>query len=134
TNELSVEQLTIDDLEIAIRDARENADKIYRDIFAEFSYATDLNRHVQPTWKSEARVAMINQQQLVIDDLEEKVNQAPEKASDEFMYQDKEESQKELEVAKQILNEIPISLEADSLTYRVWNPLPYKRYRGSDEE
>src|SRR5699024_1935326 len=36
-NELVVEQLTIDDLEIAIRDVRDNADKIYRDIFAEFS-------------------------------------------------------------------------------------------------
>lgn len=134
TAQLDAEQLTIEDLELAIRDVRENADKIYRDIFAEFSYATDLNRHVQPAWKSEAREAMIKQQETVIADLEEKVSQAPEEASDEFMYQDKEEAEKELSVAKKILKDIPNSLQKEDLTYRVWNALPYERYRGSDEE
>src|SRR5699024_11475895 len=71
-------------LELAIRDVRENADKVYRDIFAEFSYATDLNRSVQPAWKVDALEAMRKQQADVISDLEEKVAQAPESASDEI--------------------------------------------------
>lgn len=133
-NELDMEQLTIDDLELAIRDARENADKIYREIFEEFSYATDLNRNVQPKWRSVARNNMIKQQEVVIADLEEKVKQAPNEASDEFMYQDKKEAEKELSVAKQILADIPQAIEKDAIKYRVWNPLPYHRYRGSDEE
>lgn len=132
-NELQVEQLTIDDLELAIRDVRENADKIYREIFEEFSYATDLNRNVQPRWRTIARNKMKQQQETVISDLEEKVKQAPVEASDEFMYQDKAEAEKELSVAKQILEDIPQALEAETLRYRVWNALPYHRYRGSDE-
>ena len=71
---------------------------------------------------------------MVIRDLESKVKQAPDEASDEFMYQDKAAAEKELEVAKKIMNDIPPALRAEDLSYRVWNPLPYKRYRGSDEE
>ncbi len=133
TNELKMEQLTIDDLEAAILDVRENADKIYREIFEEFSYAADLNRNAQPRWKTVARKEMHKQQAIVISDLEEKVKQAPETASDEFMYQDKKEAEKELAVAKQILEQIPQALEEEDLKYRIWNPLPYHRYRGSDE-
>ena len=44
---------------------------------------------------------------MVIQDLEEKVKQASTDASDEFMYQDKSESQRELEVARKILEDIP---------------------------
>lgn len=131
---LEVEELTIDDLYHAMLDAREHADKIYRDIFAEFSYVTDLNRDVQPAWKNAARKAIRKQQEMVISDLEEKVKQAPENASDEFMYQDRDEAEKELEVALRILDDVPKALEHEDVSYRVWNPLPYKRYRGSDED
>lgn len=130
---LELEQLTIEDLELAIRDVRENADKVYRDIFAEFSYATDLNRSVQPAWKVDALEAMRKQQADVISDLEEKVAQAPEIASDEFMYQDRKEAEKELEVAKEIYDDLAEPLREEQLKNRVWNPLPYERYRGSDE-
>ncbi len=50
------------------------------------------------------------------------------------MYQDKAEAQRELEVAKKILGDIPAGLTEEDLKYRVWNILPYHRYRGSDEE
>ena len=70
---------------------------------------------------------------MVIQDLEEKVAQAPATASDEFMYQDKEESQRELDVAKKILADIPKVLGDEHLEDRTWNLLPYNRYRGSDE-
>lgn len=130
---LEMTELTINDLIAAIRDARENADRVYREIFEEFSYASDINRHAQPRWRTEARSDMIKQQEMVIEDLEEKVEQAPEIASDEFMYQDKNEAEKELEVAEKIRQQIPIPLTEEHFKYRVWNPLPYKRYRGDDD-
>ncbi|MCZ2258086.1 sulfate adenylyltransferase [Sporosarcina sp. G11-34] len=130
---LTVEELTNLDLEAANLDVRSNADRIYREIFEEFSSIGDTNRNLQPEWITDAREAARNQQAMVIQDLEEKIGQAPIVASDEFMYQDKEESERELEVAKKILKDMPQALRADDLEYRTWNLLPYKRYRGSDE-
>lgn len=130
---LKVEELTIEDLQRAIMDVRLNADNIYNDIYKEFAYAADINRSLQPEWVTEARETLRSQQGNVIADLEEKVKQAPEKASDEFMYQDRAEAERELEVAKKILDDIPEGLRQEDLKYRVWNILPYHRYRGSDE-
>ena len=134
SNPLEVEQLTIEDLENAIKDVRSNADRIYKDIFQEFSYVTDTLRSTQPDWVASAREDIYKQQEMVVEYLEEKVDKAPEKASDEFMYQGREEAEKELEVAKRIFDDIPSPLRSEDLEYRVWNPRPYKRYRGSDEE
>ena len=66
-------------------------------------------------------------------DLEEKLTQAPEQASDEFMYQDKAEVERELAAARQVLEQIPPALTDEDLQQRAWNPLPYHRYRGADE-
>lgn len=131
---LEPEQLTIEDLETVIADVRENADRVYKDIFSEFSYVTDGLRNVQPDWVAEARESIRRQQEMVVENLEEKVDKALDKASDEFMYQDKSEAERELDVAKRILDDIPAALRKDELDYRTWNPLPYKRYRGVDEE
>lgn len=131
---LEIEKLTIDDLEAAITDVRSNADRIYREIFEEFSYITDTLRSVQPDWVADARESIYKQQEMVVSYLEEKVDKAPPKASDEFMYQDRGEAERELEVARRIFADIPSALRSDELEYRTWNPLPYKRYRGSDEE
>ncbi len=131
---LKVEELTIEDLETAITDARENADRIYKEIFNEYSYVADTLRSVQPEWTATARESIYQQQEMVIEYLEEKVNKAPDKASDEFMYQDKGESLRELQAALKILDDIPAPLRAQDLKYRIWNPLPYNRYRGSDKD
>ena len=130
---LTVEELTNLDLEAANLDVRSNADRIYRDIFDEYSSVGDINRSLQPEWIADARASLQAQQEMVIQDLEEKVAQAPATASDEFLYQDKEESQRELEVAKKILADIPKVLTDERLQERTWNLLPYHRYRGSDE-
>src|SRR5699024_11723808 len=42
---LNVDELTIKDLEAAVLDTRSNADRIYKDIFDEFSYLGDTNRN-----------------------------------------------------------------------------------------
>ncbi|RKD26052.1 sulfate adenylyltransferase [Ammoniphilus oxalaticus] len=131
---LEPQQLTIEDLETAIMDARSNADQVYKGIFDEYSYVTDTLRTTQPDWVAAAREAIYKQQEMVVENLEEKVNQAPDEASDEFMYQDKSEAERELEVARKIFEDIPSPLRSEDLKYRTWNPLPYNRYRASDEE
>lgn len=129
---LKQEELTKRDLEAAVLDVRLNADRIYRDISEEYNAMADTNRDMQPEWIKNAREAAHAQQQMVIADLEEKVQQAPDIASDEFMYQDKKEAQKELEVAQKILKDIPSPLRNEEIAYRTWNALPYGRYRGND--
>src|SRR5690625_5465016 len=87
--------MTRDDLLAVISDIRSNADRIYREIADEYSYNTDITRTLQPEWLNEARDSIRKQQEMVIENLEEKVKQAPEKASDEFMYQDHSERSEE---------------------------------------
>jgi sulfate adenylyltransferase len=130
---LRVDELTRADLEAAVLDVRLNADRVYKEIAEEYYAIGDTNRDLQPEWIMGAREAAAAQQQMVIADLEEKVEMAPEVASDEFMYQDKAEAQRELDVAKKILEDIPSPLRKEQIAYRTWNPLPYRRYRGDDE-
>lgn len=133
-NPLSAEELTIRDLEAAVRDTRHNADRIYKEIYDEYTYLSDVNRSLQPSWIAHARTAMRSHQEMVIEDLESKVQQAPESASDPFMYQDKSESERELEVAKKVLEDVPEALHDEDLSYRVWNPISYRRYRPGEDE
>ena len=130
---LTADELTNRDLEAAVLDVRVNAHRVYSGVFEEYSYLGDTNRNLQPEWIANAREAVRDQQEMVIEDLEEKVQQASEVAPDEFMYQDKEEALRELEVAKKILEDIPSALRPQELEYRTWNTLPYHRYRGGDE-
>jgi len=132
-NSLTADDLTNRDLEAAVLDVRTNAHRVYSGVFEEYSYLGDTNRNLQPEWIANAREAVRDQQEMVIEDLEEKVQQASEVASDEFMYQDKEEALRELEVAKKILEDIPSALRPQELEYRTWNTLPYDRYRGGDD-
>lgn len=131
---LTIEELTNEDLEIVINDVRVNASRIYQDISDEFNSLGDINRSLQPNWIEEAREDIIAQQEMVIENLKEKVKRAPQQTSDEYMYQDKAEAQRELEVAEKILEDIPKPVKEKGFFYRVWNMMPYKRYRGDDEE
>ncbi len=126
--------LDIRDLEIATSDAREHATTIFDEVYREYTDLLDHNRSLQPTWLDNTRAELTALQTRIISDLEEKLKQAPETASDEFMYQDKAEVERELQVAKKLLSEIPRSVCPESLASRTWNVLPYKRYRGADED
>ena len=55
---LTVEELTNLDLEAANLDVRTNADRIYREIFDEYSSVGDTNRSLQPEWIADARESM----------------------------------------------------------------------------
>lgn len=130
---LTPRELTKEDMLHAHMDVRDNADRIYMDVHAEYSYAGEVDRDLQPEWVTDARESMKSEQEMVIRDLEEKVEQAPDVASDEYMYQDKVEAKRELQVANEIRDDIPKALHTEKLQQRIWNPMPYDRYRGSDE-
>ncbi|SMX64987.1 sulfate adenylyltransferase [Brevibacterium sp. Mu109] len=131
---LKVEDLTLEDLEAAVRDVREHAGLVYEDVYNEYTSILDRNRSMQRGWKDEARDAFRQRQERLIADLEVKLKSAPDTASDEFMYQDRAEVERELTAARALLEEIPINLMQDSLDARAWNQTPYQRYRGADEE
>src|SRR5699024_5660458 len=126
---LHPDDLTNADLEAVILDVRTNGDLIYKQTYETYSEVADINRAAQPTWVDQAKADIRKQQEMVISDIEEKVSNAPKEASDEYMYQDKEEASRELEVAKQILEDIPKALTEEDTKYRVWNIAPYDRYR-----
>lgn len=129
TSPIDPENVTSEDLIRATNDVRMNAHRIYDDIFNEFSYNTDLNRNLQPEWINEARNSMKEQQQMVVENLEEKVSRAPNETSDEFMYQNRDEARKELDVAKKILTDLPEAIDEENTKYRIWNSMDYKNYR-----
>ena len=43
-------------------DVRLNSDRIYKDIFEEFSFVSDINRSLQPQWVMDARESIRSQQ------------------------------------------------------------------------
>lgn len=130
---LRVEDLTVADLEAAVRDVREHAGLVYEDVYNEYAQVLDRDRSMQRPWRDEARSSFRQQQERLIEELTEKVSSAPPTASDEFMYQDRAEAERELEAARQLLSEVPSNLDAAALESRVWNQMPYSRYRGADE-
>lgn len=130
---IAIEDLTNSDLLLANMNARDCASSVYQGVFDAYSHASDTNRNVQAPWIEEAHLNMKRQQEILIQDLKAKAEQASDVASDEFMYQDKKETQRELEAAYQILNDLPSALTKEDVDYRTWNTLPYAHYRGDDE-
>lgn len=125
---LNPDDLTNADLEAAIANVRNNGDFVYKQTYDEFAASADLNHDVRPPWIDEARAEIRRHQEMVIRNLEEKVANAHEETSDEFMYQDRAEAEKELEVAKKIFEETPPPLNEEKTNYRVWNIAPYGNY------
>lgn len=126
---LDPSKMTIRDLEAALLDARESGSRIYEDIYNEITHFFDVSRNITGRQKAEALAEAIHRQKDLVKTLEEKIQVAEEKVKDPFMYQDKEEAKRELEIAKRILNEIgkPIP-HPEQLKERVWNPMDYTDY------
>lgn len=131
---LTVEELTVDDLAAAVRDVREHAGLVYDDVYNEYTQVLDRDRSMQRPWRDDARELFRQQQEQLIEELEEKLSSASEVASDEFMYQDRAEVERELEAARRLLAELPGILSQEALDARVWNQVSFARYRGADEE
>lgn len=125
---LDPEQLTPADLYACIEDVRKNGDLIYKQTYEEYALSADLNQEVRPAWIDRARLAIQEEQELVIENLKAKVAAADEETTDEYMYQDKAEAQRELEVAKKILEDRPKAVTAEKAKERIWNIASYDKY------
>lgn len=131
---LDHETLTLDDLEVINMDIRENASRIYDEVFREFSFLLDHNRDIQRSWVDGARARLHKLQQDLISDLEQKVEYASDTVSDEFMYQDKAEAERELAAARRLLDDMAKPLGEERYRERSWNQTRYERYRGADAD
>src|SRR5690625_4855389 len=118
---LDPQDLTKDDIEIIMLDIQNNAGLIYKQTAQEYARAPDINRARQPAWVDKAHEDVRTEQERVIRTLEEKVANASENASDEFMYQSRAEAQKELDVARKILAETGEPITEEDTADRVWN-------------
>lgn len=125
---LDPQDLTKDDIEIIMLDIQNNAGLIYKQTAQEYARAADINRARQPAWVDKAHEDVRTEQERVIRTLEEKVANASENASDEFMYQSRAEAQKELDVARKILAETGEPITEEDTADRVWNIAPYENY------
>lgn len=123
---ISWEDLTIDDVETALMDVRENSDRVLKDISRDVDYAMDYNRGIAPYWMSEAMDYSKERQLSLIKALEEKTRTADPNA-DNKMFQSKDEAGKELEAAKMIYE----GMNATRIDMKklVWNPHDYEEYR-----
>lgn len=122
---LSWENLTIEDVEAALLEVRENSDRVLKDISRETEYYTDIKRDLAASWVDEAGEYAKERQASLIKALEEKVRSADPKA-DNKMFQSKEEAEKELEAAKAVHSSVNgARVENKKL---VWNPLKYEEY------
>jgi sulfate adenylyltransferase len=124
---LDPKTLTRDDLEVALRDARENASQVYGKVYEAFSSMFDIERALTLGLVEQARQKAITIQEELIQALEEKVAIAPASVDDPYMYQDKDEAQRELAVARAILEELRAGHGGD-FKARVWNQRPYEDY------
>ncbi len=128
-HELDPEELTIKDIENALLDARENADKVYNRVYREISHSFDIKRSIANKCKSEALRHSKKIQKDLVDILEKKLEYAEDDVDNKFMFQDKDETKKELEVAKKILKDIPTPVDPKSFKDRVWNIMEYEEHR-----
>jgi sulfate adenylyltransferase len=123
---LGWEDLTLEDVERALMDVRDNSDRILRDVARESEQRFDVNRDMAAQWVGEAGDFGRVRQMEVIKALEEKIASA-DPAADNRMFQSKAEAERELEAARHILE----SLDSKGLDHKkiLWNPLKYDDYR-----
>src|SRR5690625_7688439 len=89
---LNPEDLTKTVWEAAILSVRSDGDLIYKQTYEEYVATAALNQAVRPPWIHQARADKNKQQELRVRHLEEKLENAPKEAPDEYKYQNKEEA------------------------------------------
>lgn len=131
---LHPDDLTIRDLEEVMQDVRRNTESIYQGVYDEYRAVLDQNRDLIAWHRHDAREGLRGKQEALIRELEAKLAGASEVASDEFMYQDRAEVERELQAARALLKDMPVNVSREEVQDRAWNALPYARYRGADKE
>lgn len=123
---LSWESLTLDDVERALADVRENAGRILGDIARDTEFNYDVRRDLAAPWVDEANEYCHGRQGMMVKALEEKVA-AADPAADNKMFQSREEAERELEAAKYVYGATDAKrLDRERI---LWNPLEYSEYR-----
>ncbi len=125
---LDPKNLQARDLEAALRDTRDNASRVYERVYETYASLFDIERGADLTLLEEARRKAIAIQEELIQALEQKVAIAPTAVEDRYMYQDREEAERELQVARKILDDLRHGADTD-FRERVWNQRPYDDYR-----
>ncbi len=126
---LKAEDLTKSDLLAALMEVRSKAHEVYKDVADHAALYADVDRTLVPAWIEQEMTGAIEQQKNLVESLEHKFVSAPEEASDPFMYQDKAETKRELEMAKKILDELPNPVPHEAFKKRVWNQKKYEEHR-----
>jgi len=125
---LDPKTLSARDLAAALRDTRDNASRVYERVYETYTSLFDIERGADPTLQEETRLKAIAIQEELIEALEQKVAVAPVSVEDPYMYQDREEAQRELRVARTILDDLRRGGEVE-WDARVWNQRPYEDFR-----
>lgn len=129
--EIALDDLTIKDLEMALKDARENANKVYQDIYDEVLGLADIKRDLVSETMTTAREDLLKVQEQLIELLGKKLSHAPESLPPgELRYQDKREAIRELGVATYIYENMPRPLTEEYSKKRVWLDKKYELFRG----
>jgi sulfate adenylyltransferase len=125
-NPLKWEDLTLEDVERALMDVRDNSDRTLRDIAREAERCFDVDRDLAALWLDEAGDYRRERQREVLKALEEKFASADPNA-DNRMFQSKSEAERELEAARHVYE----CLDSKGLDHKkiLWNPLKYEEYR-----
>jgi sulfate adenylyltransferase len=123
---LKWEDMTLEDVERALMDVRDHADRILKDIALSTEQRFDMDRDMAAYWLDEAGDYRRERQQEVIRALEEKFASA-DPGADNRMFQSKSEAERELEAAKHVYE----CLDSKGLDNKkiLWNPLKYEEYR-----
>jgi sulfate adenylyltransferase len=119
---LEWEKLNLDHVMRALKEVRDNSERILKDIYREFEYGADVDRSVTSKWVQDASVTALEDQKLTIDLIKARLDAA-------VLDEEKVEIKKELEVAKIILKEIGKVITKKEAETRVWNLQAYESYR-----
>jgi sulfate adenylyltransferase len=119
---LDWEKLNLDHVMRALKEVRDNSERILKDIYREFEYGADVDRSVTSKWVQDASVTALEDQKLTIDLIKARLDAA-------VLDEEKVEIRKELEVAKIILKEIGKVITNKEAEKRVWNLEEYESYR-----
>ncbi|RMF91627.1 MAG: sulfate adenylyltransferase [Methanobacteriota archaeon] len=114
--------LDINNIRRALKEVRENSERILKDIYREVEYEADIDRSLTSKWVQDATVTAAEDQKLAIDLIRARLETA---ATPE----EKAEIKKELDVAQRILKSIGKVITDREAKERVWNLREYGSYR-----
>src|SRR5699024_1227628 len=103
---LDPDDLTIRHLEEVLLDERKRAHLICEGVYCEYRSVLDQKRDLSAWHRHDPRDQLRKKQQTLIEELEAKLASAVDESSDAYMYQDPQETERELAAAKALLDDM----------------------------